>query len=89
MSTKYLMHVISGTHWDREWRHTAEQSKLRLADLIDCMIDVLERKSSFKYFCLDGGMIVIEDYLSVRPENRERENRRRRHGVRLLTEPPG
>ena len=72
MSTKYLIHVISGTHWDREWRHTAEQSKLRLADLIDSMLDIMERKPSFKYFCLDGGMVVIEDYLSVRPENRER-----------------
>ena len=72
MSEKYIMHVISGTHWDREWRHTAEQSKLRLADLIDSMIDIMERKPSYKYFCLDGGMIVIEDYLSVRPENRER-----------------
>ena len=72
MNNKYIMHVISGTHWDREWRHTAEQSKLRLADLIDSMIDVMERKPSFKYFCLDGGMIVIEDYLSVRPENKER-----------------
>ena len=72
MSETYIMHVISGTHWDREWRHTAEQSKLRLADLIDSMIDIMERKPSFKYFCLDGGMIVIEDYLSVRPENRDR-----------------
>jgi mannosylglycerate hydrolase len=72
MNDTYVMHVISGTHWDREWRYTAEQSKLRLADLIDSMLDIMERKPSFKYFCLDGGMIVLEDYLSVRPENRER-----------------
>lgn len=72
MSDTYIMHVISGTHWDREWRHTAEQSKLRLAELIDSMLDILENKPSFKYFCLDGGLIVIEDYLSVRPENEKR-----------------
>ncbi len=72
MAKKYKMHVISGTHWDREWRHTAEQSKLRLVDLMDNIINILENKESYKCFCVDGGMIVIEDYLTIRPENRER-----------------
>lgn len=69
---KKIINLINGTHWDREWRHTAEQSKLRLADLMDGIIDILENKSSYKYFCVDGGTIVIEDYLTVRPEMRER-----------------
>ncbi|MDF2567224.1 MAG: mngB 1, partial [Oscillospiraceae bacterium] len=71
MSKKYQMHVISGTHWDREWRHTAEQSKLRLADLMDNIINILETKDTYKCFCVDGGMIVIEDYLSIRPEKKD------------------
>ena len=66
------IHVISGTHWDREWRHTAEQSKLRLVDLMDNIINILENKKNYKCFCVDGGSIVIEDYLTVRPENKER-----------------
>lgn len=66
------IHVISGTHWDREWRHTAEQSKLRLVDLMDNIINILENKENYKCFCVDGGSIVIEDYLTVRPENKER-----------------
>lgn len=66
------VHLISGTHWDREWRHTAEQSKLRLVDLMDNIIDLLETKPEYKYFCVDGGTIVIEDYLSIRPENKQR-----------------
>lgn len=72
MSRRYTMHVISGTHWDREWRHTAEQSKLRLADLIDYIIDILESKPEYESFCIDGGMVVIEDYLNVRPEQKDR-----------------
>lgn len=72
MAKKNVMHVICGTHWDREWRHTAEQSKLRLADLIDSLIDILERKPSYKSFCLDGGTVILEDYLTVRPENEAR-----------------
>lgn len=66
------IHLISGTHWDREWRHTAEQSKLRLVDLMDNILDLLENKPQYKYFCVDGGTIVIEDYLSIRPENKKR-----------------
>ena len=69
---KKLIHLINGTHWDREWRHTAEQSKLRLVDLVDNIINLLETKESYTYFCVDGGTIVIEDYLTIRPENKER-----------------
>lgn len=66
------IHLINGTHWDREWRHTAEQSKLRLVDLMDNIINLLETKPQYTYFCVDGGTIVIEDYLSIRPENKQR-----------------
>jgi len=72
MAKKHTMYVISGTHWDREWRHTAEQSKLRLADLIDNILHLLEENASYKCFCIDGGMVVIEDYLSVKPESKDR-----------------
>jgi alpha-mannosidase len=72
MAKKYTMHVISGTHWDREWRHTAEQSKLRLADLMDNILHLLENTESYRCFCIDGGMVVIEDYLSVRPEKKDK-----------------
>ena len=69
---KRIVHLISGTHWDREWRHTAEQSKLRLADLLDNIIEILENKPEYETFCVDGGTIVLEDYFTIRPENRDR-----------------
>lgn len=72
---KRIVHLISGTHWDREWRHTAEQSKLRLADLIDNILNLLETKPEYETFCIDGGTIVLEDYFTIRPENRERVKR--------------
>ncbi|MCL2013392.1 MAG: glycosyl hydrolase-related protein [Oscillospiraceae bacterium] len=72
MGKKYQMHVVSGTHWDREWRHTAEQSKLRLVDLMDNIINVLDTVPEYKCFCVDGGMIVLEDYLDIRPEKKEK-----------------
>lgn len=71
MEKQYKMHVITGTHWDREWRHTAEQSKLRLMDLIDSILDILEKDPEYNSFILDGGTIVLEDYFTVRPEKKE------------------
>lgn len=81
---KKTIHLISGTHWDREWRHTAEQSKLRLADLMDNIINILETKPTYKYFCVDGGTIVLEDYFTVRPENKERVQKLLKEGKMII-----
>ena len=72
MPDKKNIHVISGTHWDREWRFTAEQSLLRLAELVDELLQIMEQNSEYKCFLLDGGTVVIEDYLRARPENETR-----------------
>lgn len=82
--SKKTINLINGTHWDREWRHTAEQSKLRLADLMDNIIDILENKTNYKYFCVDGGTIVIEDYLTIRPENKERVQKLIKEGKMII-----
>ena len=67
---KFIVHVISGTHWDREWRYTVAQSKLRLAALIDDLLRVLE-EPGYRCFHIDGGAVVLEDYLSLRPGKAE------------------
>ncbi len=69
---KYHVHVVSGSHWDREWRFTAVQSKLRLADLVDDLLDMLEANPDYRCFHIDGGAVVLQDYETVRSENIER-----------------
>ncbi len=64
--------VVPHTHWDREWYLPFEEFQLRLAAVVDEVIDVLERDSGFSSFTLDGQAIVIEDYLEARPENEGR-----------------
>jgi len=59
-----LVHVVSHTHWDREWYHTAERFRQRLIPLIDDLLDNPGHGS----FLLDGQTVVLEDYLSIRPE---------------------
>jgi alpha-mannosidase len=66
------IHVVSHTHWDREWYLTHEQFRLRLVALIDRLLDLLDHDPSFKYFHLDGQTIVLEDYLELRPEQEPR-----------------
>lgn len=68
----HTLHVVSHTHWDREWYLTYEQFRLRLVDLVDHLLDLMENEPDFKYFNLDGQGIILEDYLAIRPENEER-----------------
>lgn len=67
--------VVPHTHWDREWYLPFEQLRIRLARVVDDLLDILERQPDF-VFTLDGQTVVLEDYLEVRPE---REERLRRH----------
>jgi mannosylglycerate hydrolase len=65
-------HIVSHTHWDREWYLTFEQFRLRLVGLIDRLLDMMESEPDYEYFHLDGQTIVLEDYLELRPQNEPR-----------------
>jgi len=62
------LHVISHTHWDREWYRPFQSFRMKLVHLIDGLLDLLEEDPKFKYFMLDGQTIVLDDYLTMRPE---------------------
>lgn len=69
------IHLVSHTHWDREWYLTFEQFRLRLVDLVDRLLDLLESQPDFAHFHLDGQTIVLEDYLELRPHHEGRLRR--------------
>ncbi len=69
--TPYTVHVIAHTHWDREWYATFQQFRMRLVRVMDRLLDLLERDSSYTHFNMDGQTIVLQDYLEIRPEKRE------------------
>jgi alpha-mannosidase/mannosylglycerate hydrolase len=64
--------VVPHTHWDREWYLPFEKFQVRLAAVVDEIIDVLEQDPSFASFTLDGQAIILEDYLEARPEQEGR-----------------
>lgn len=83
---KRAAHIISHTHWDREWYLPYEKHHVRLVQLMDALLDKLDSGSEFKSFFLDGQTIILEDYLQVRPENLERLQKHITEG-RLLIGP--
>ena len=38
--TDKVFHVISNTHWDREWRYPFQRNRQMLVDMIDSVLDI-------------------------------------------------
>lgn len=65
------VHVVLHSHWDREWYFTTSDSLVLLDQVLTDVIKTLEKNKSLS-FCLDGQVSIIDDYLSVRPDNLSR-----------------
>ncbi|MCQ2433345.1 MAG: hypothetical protein MJ175_12140, partial [Clostridia bacterium] len=63
-------HIISNTHWDREWYQTHENYLARLVPLMDRLMEIMKRQPEFR-FLLDGQYIMVRDYLAAKPEMTE------------------
>lgn len=68
---KKQVYIISHSHWDREWYMPYEQHHMRLVELMDDLLELIENDPDFHSFHLDGQTIILDDYLEVRPEKRE------------------
>lgn len=77
---------ICGTHWDREWYEPFQNFRSWLVDVIDEAMDLLEKDPEYRCFHLDCQTVVLEDYLEIRPEQRDRLVRHLREG-RLIAGP--
>ena len=71
--------VVAHTHWDREWYHAAPRFRQRLVALIDALLSLPEAVSA--PFLLDGQAVVIEDYLTVRPDQASALQQRLKSGA--------
>jgi len=72
MEGRKRIHIISHSHWDREWYMPLERHKMRLLDLIEANMELFETDPAFQSFHLDGQTIVLDDYLEICPQNREK-----------------
>src|SRR5215212_7805460 len=60
------VHIVTHTHWDREWYLPVERFRQRLVALIDELLDA--PPGDDESFLLDGQTIVAEDYLTIRAD---------------------
>jgi mannosylglycerate hydrolase len=68
MNTTFDIYIVPHTHWDREWYLPFEVFRKKLVDFMDSLIDLMSRDADYETFVLDGQVIIIEDYLCLRPE---------------------
>lgn len=66
-----VFHIISNTHWDREWRYPFQRNRQMLVDMIDKVLEILETEPKYKAFHLDSQTIVLKDYLEIKPHKEE------------------
>lgn len=66
------VHIVTYTHWDREFRWEFERTRMRLVDLFDHLFEIMEQKPDYRSFLCDGQLTLIEDYLEIRPEMKEK-----------------
>ena len=86
MEKKWILHLVSHTHWDREWYYSFQRYRHRFVKLMDRLLDLLARDPRFRHFTLDGQTLPLRDYLEIRPE-REPELREAIANGRLLIGP--
>ncbi|MFL6028748.1 MAG: alpha-mannosidase [Gaiellaceae bacterium] len=66
--------LVPHTHWDREWYRPFQSFRMSLVDVVDEVLDELERDERLR-FTLDGQLATVDDYLEIRPEAEERIRR--------------
>ena len=70
--SKKTVHIISHSHLDREWYLPFEAHRMRVVELLDTVLDLFDTDPQFKYFHVDGHTLPLDDYLEVRPNQKQR-----------------
>lgn len=83
---KIRAHIVSQTHWDREWYLPFEGFRHHLIRLMDRVLHLFATQPGYRHFVTDGQTIILEDYLEIRPEQEELLRRHVRGG-RLVIGP--
>ncbi len=68
MSKQYTAHIISHTHWDREWYLNSPYTNEWLIPFFDGLFAMIEKEPDYK-FVLDGQLSMIEDYFEELSKN--------------------
>jgi mannosylglycerate hydrolase len=64
-------HYIPNSHLDREWTMDFQHTRRLTVEFIDQLLNILDAIPEYQ-FLLDSQTVPLEDYLEIRPEERER-----------------
>jgi len=78
------IHLVSYTHWDREFRFDFETTRSWLVRLFDNLLDILAAKPDFRCYMIDGQFGLVDDYIETRPEKGAELRRLAKEGRLLL-----
>ena len=68
------IHLVPHTHWDREWYEPFQTFRMKLIELVDRVLELLDAEPDFR-FTLDGQLATVDDYLEIRPAEEARIRR--------------
>ena len=68
---KPTYHIVSHSHWDREWYFPFDRFRAMLVDMIEDLFELMEKDPEFKSYTLDGQMAAVMDFLETRPDRAE------------------
>jgi mannosylglycerate hydrolase len=60
--------IVPHTHWDREWYQPFQKFRHKLVKLIATCLAINQPGYTFM---VDGQTVVLEDYLEIKPENKD------------------
>ncbi|MCP4642506.1 MAG: hypothetical protein GY851_18825 [bacterium] len=72
MSKRHEIHVVSNTHWDREWLNNFQETRMMLVEFFDRLLEILDNHPDYDSYLLDSQAVPVEDYLELRPEAEDR-----------------
>ncbi len=72
MENKKKVHIVTHTHWDREWYFTLTDSVLLSLYNFEKAINQLEKDPEYKTFHFDGQTSIVENFLQYKPEYKDR-----------------
>jgi alpha-mannosidase len=76
-------HIITHTHWDRDWFLPQEFINEWLDDLFERLFALIDQAPDYRYV-IDGQTSIIDDYLTANPDKREALTQNAQAGNLLL-----
>ncbi|MEX1139532.1 MAG: glycoside hydrolase family 38 C-terminal domain-containing protein [Bacteroidota bacterium] len=69
---KPTYHIVSHSHWDREWYFPFDRFRAMLVDMVEELLVLFEKDKEFRSYTLDGQMAAVMDYLEIRPDRADK-----------------